>query len=282
MMNFDGVLRIAYLGPDGSVSEMAKDYFAKKYEIGAYPTPMQNVKEIIEYVQDTPNVIGVVPVENSIVGTVRETLDNLMISSNEKLKILSEVTLPVNHCLLSRNTEFYSITGIIADTRALIQCREFIKNELPRNLNVIEVTSAAEAARSLSNYNLTYASIGTEKTAEIYNLNILKNPINDDKSNRTTFVLVGAFDTEPTGHDRTTLMFTTDDRPGALLEILNLFYKNNINLSYISSRPSKEDKDNYIFVVSLDGHIKQPEISDTIRQVEEQTSSMRVMGSYEK
>lgn len=282
MMNFDGVLRIAYLGPEGSVSEMAKDYFAKKYEIDAYPTPMQNVKEIIEYVQDTPNVLGVVPVENSIVGTVRETLDNLMISQNEKLQILSEVTVPVNHCLLSKNTELYSIAGIIANTQALIQCREFIKNEMPRNLNIIEVTNAAEAARSLANYNLTYASIGTEKTAEIYNLNILKKPINDDQSNRTTFVLIGAFDTEETGHDRTTLMFTTDDRPGALLEILNIFYKNNVNLSYISSRPSKEDKDNYIFVVSLDGHIKQPEISDTINQVHEKTTSMRVMGSYEK
>jgi prephenate dehydratase len=261
---------------------MAKDYFAKKYEIDAYPTPMQNVKEIIEYVQDTPNVLGVVPVENSIVGTVRETLDNLMVSNNEKLQILSEVTLPVNHCLLSKNTELYSIAGIIANTQALIQCREFIKNEMPRNLNIIEVTNSAEAARSLADYNLTYASIGTEKTAEIYNLNILKKPINDDQSNRTTFVLIGAFDTEETGHDRTTLMFTTDDRPGALLEILNIFYKNNVNLSYISSRPSKEDKDNYIFVVSLDGHIKQPEISDTINQVHEKTTSMRVMGSYEK
>lgn len=282
MLNFDNVSRIAYLGPNASFSEMAKDLFCNKYKINAYPTPMTTIKQVIEFVQNTPDTLGVLPVENSIEGTVRESLDNLMSCSNPNIKILSEIVMPIRHCLLSRTTEFYSITGVISHPQALAQCQEFIHNELPRNLNIIEATSTAEAARSLANYNLTYAAIGSEKTAEVYNLNILRENINDDKSNRTSFILIGDFETEFTGRDKTTIMFTTANKPGALMDILNIFYQNNINLSYISSRPSKQEFGDYIFIVSFDGHISKRKIFDTVSQVKEKATYMKFMGSYEK
>ena len=125
-MNFDNIIRIAYLGPEASFPEMAKDYFCKKYNIKAYPTPMPSVREVMEYVQTTPNVLGVVPVENSVVGTVRETLDNLMLSEN--VKILSEANIPIQYCLLARTTEFYSISGIIANQQALYTYQECYRN----------------------------------------------------------------------------------------------------------------------------------------------------------
>lgn len=280
MMNFDNVSKIAYLGPSASFSEMAHDIFCSKYNIKAYPEPQCTIRQVIEYVQNTPDSLGVLPVENSIEGTVRETLDNLMVCKNPNIKILAEIVMPIQHCLLSRNTEFYSITGVISHPQALAQCQDFIHNELPRNLNIIEASSTAEAARSLENYNLTYAAIGSEKTAEVYNLNILRENINDDKSNQTRFILIGDYETEPTGDDKTTLMFTAANRPGALMEILNVFYQNNINLSYISSRPSKHDFGDYIFIVNFDGHIKNPKILETIRQVKEKSTSMKFMGSY--
>ncbi len=282
MLNFDNVSRIAYLGPNASFSEMAKDLFCNKYQIKAYPSPMTTIKQVIEFVQNTPDTLGVLPVENSIEGTVRESLDNLMSCSNPNIKILSEIVMPIRHCLLSRTTEFYSITGVISHPQALAQCQEFIHNELPRNLNIIEATSTAEAARSLANYNLTYAAIGSEKTAEVYNLNILRENINDDKSNRTSFILIGDFETEFTGRDKTTIMFTTANKPGALMDILNIFYQNNINLSYISSRPSKQEFGDYIFIVSFDGHISKRKIFDTVSQVKEKATYMKFMGSYEK
>ncbi len=282
MLNFDNVSRIAYLGPNASFSEMAKDLFCNKYQIKAYPTPMTTIKQVIEFVQNTPETLGVLPVENSIEGTVRESLDNLMSCRNPNIKILSEIVMPIRHCLLSRTTEFYSITGVISHPQALAQCQEFIHNELPRNLNIIEATSTAEAARSLANYNLTYAAIGSEKTAEVYNLNILKENINDDKSNRTSFILIGDFETPFTGRDKTTIMFTTANKPGALMDILNVFYQNNINLSYISSRPSKQEFGDYIFIVSFDGHISKKKIFNALSQVKEKATYMKFMGSYEK
>jgi chorismate mutase/prephenate dehydratase len=282
MMNFDNIIRIAYLGPEASFPEIAKDYFCDKYNIKAYATPMPTVRQVMEYIKENPSTLGVVPVENSIIGTVRETLDNLMAEDNQNLHILSEVTIPIHYCLLSRTTEFYSITGIIANQQALGQCNDFIKNEMPRNLNIIEATNPSEAARSLQNYNLTYASIGSKKLAEVYNLNVLKESINDDKTNRTNYVLIGNVETEPTGHDKTTLMFTTEDRPGALMEILNIFYYNNVNLSYISSQISKDNDNKYIFVVSFDGHVKENNISSTISQVEDKAAYFKIIGSYEK
>lgn len=282
MIKFEEVSRIAYLGPSASFSEMAHDLFCNKYNIKAYPEPLSTIRQVVEFVQNNPNTLGVLPVENSIEGTVRETLDNLMVCPNPNIKILSETVMPIHHCLLSRTTEFYSITGVISHPQALAQCQGFLHDEMPMNLNIIEAPSTAEAARSLANYNLTYAAIGSEKTAEVYNLNILKENINDDKSNQTRFVLIGEYETEPTENDKTTLMFTAANKPGALMEILNIFYQNNINLSYISSRPSKQEFGDYIFIVNFDGHIKDKKIFETVKQVKEKATYMKFMGSYEK
>lgn len=282
MLKLEHIKEAAYLGPEASFSEMAKDKFCEKYQINPYPRPQKTIRQVIEYVTETPEAIGVLPVENSIEGTVRESLDTLMLCDNPNIKILAEIVMPIRHCLLSRTTEFYSITGVISHPQALAQCQNFIHDELPRNLNIIETTSTAEAARSLANYNLTYAAIGSEKTAEVYNLNILKENINDDKSNQTRFVLIGDYETEKTGRDKTSIAFSTDNRPGALLKVLNIFYKNNINLTYISSRPSKQKFGEYIFVVNFDGHIRSKKILNTLSEVKEKTTYMKFFGSYEK
>ena len=281
-MDFSNIQQIAYLGPQGSFSEMAADVFCGKYKISAYPSPQTTIRKVIEFVDTNPNTLGVIPLENSIEGSVREALDHLMITINPNIRILSQTIMPIRHCLLSRTTEFYSITGVISHPQALAQCQNFIHDEMPRNLNLIEAASTAEAARSLANYNLTYAAIGSEKTAEIYNLNILKENINDDKNNQTRFALIGDFETKETGNDKTSLIFATENKPGALLEILHIFYENDINLSYISSRPSKLKFGDYNFIVNFDGHIKNPKILNTLKQVKEKTTFMRFFGSYEK
>lgn len=282
MLNLETVKTIAYLGPQASFTEMAKDKFCKRFNISAYPTPLQTIRQVVEYVDENENSLGVLAVENSIEGTVRESLDNLMITKNPNIKILSECYLPINHCLLARTTEFSSITGIISHPQALAQCQNFIHNEMPFNVNIIEAPSTAEAARSLQNYNLTYAAIGSAKTAETYNLNILKENINDDKTNQTRFILIGDFETEETGNDRTSLAFSTENKPGALLSVLNVFMENNINLSYIASRPSKHKFGEYIFIANFDGHIHNPHIMKTIQQVKEKTTHLRFLGSYKK
>lgn len=282
MLNLETVKTIAYLGPQASFTEMAKDEFCKRFNISAYPTPLQTIRQVVEYVDDNPDSLGVLAVENSIEGAVRESMDNLMITKNPNIKILSECYLPINHCLLARTTEFSSITGVISHPQALAQCQDFIHNELPFNVNIIETASTAEAARSLQNYNLTYAAIGSKKTAETYNLNILRENINDDKTNQTRFILIGDFETEETGHDRTSLAFSTENKPGALLNVLEIFMENHINLSYIASRPSKHKFGEYIFIVNFDGHIHDSKIMNTIQKIKEKTTYIRYMGSYKK
>ena len=261
---------------------MAKDLFCEKYKLNAPLEPMSSIKRVLEFVDTNPNTIGILPIENSIEGAVRETIDNLIRTNNEKVRILSELIMPIRHCLLSRTTEFSSISGVISHPQAIAQCQNFIHNELPRHLNIIQAASTAEAARNLQEYNLTYGSIGSVKTAEIYNLNVLKENINDDPDNKTRFALIGDFETPKTENDNTTLAFSTENKPGALLDVLQVFHNNEINLSYIDSRPSKTKFGEYTFFVDFDGHISEEKISKTIDEVKKHTHYFRIVGSYER
>jgi chorismate mutase/prephenate dehydratase len=279
-MNFDEVQNIAYLGPQASFTEMAKDYFCEKYNINAYPCAMQTVRQVVEYVDNNPGVPGVLPLENAVEGTVRESLDSLLKTKNPNIRVLSEHIMPVNYCLLARTTEISSISNIIAPPQVLAQCSEFISNEMPMNINTTEAASTAEAAKLLQNYNLTYAAIGSVKTAETYMLNILKENINDEKTNSTRFALIGDFETNITGHDRTSLAFSTENKPGTLLRVLEIFLKNKINLSYIVSRPAQTNASGYIFFVNFDGHINDPHMLQTINEIKSKTTYLRFLGSF--
>lgn len=274
--------KLAYLGPGGSYCEMAKDLFCKKYELNLSEEPLNTIKRVLEFVDDNPGAIGVLPIENSIEGAVRETIDNLIRTKNTNVRILSELVMPIEHCLLSRTTELYSISGVISHPQALAQCQNFIHNELPMNLNIIQAASTAEAARCLECHNLTYSAIGSRKTAEIYNLNILKDNINDDPDNKTRFALIGDLETPKTENDNTTLAFSTENKPGALLDILQIFHDFGINLSYIDSRPSKIKFGEYTFFVDFDGHISDENIAHMLEKVQEKTQYYRVVGSYER
>ena len=273
---------IAYLGPGGSYTEMAKDLFCEKYDLHLKMEPLGTIKRVLEFVDENPNTIGVLPIENSIEGAVRETIDNLIRTKNENVRILAEVVMPIQHCLLSRTTELYSISGVISHPQALGQCQNFIHNGLPMHLNIIEAASTAEAAKSLQNYNLTYAAIGSKKTAEIYNLNVLKDNINDEPDNKTRFAMIGDFDTPNTQNDITTLAFSTENKPGALLNVLQIFHNYGINLSYIDSRPSKTKFGEYTFFVDFDGHTTDEMIIKALEEIKTHTHYYRLVGAYER
>lgn len=282
-MNFlSGVTKIAYLGPGGSYCEMAKDEFLDKYDIYPSEEPLNMISRVVDFVDDNPGSIGVIPLENSIEGTVRESSDTLITTKNPNIKILSEIVIPIHHCLLSKVTEVYSITGVISHPQALAQCHKFISENLPRNLAIIKATSTADAARSLDSYNLTYSAIGSRKTAQLYNLNILCENINDDPTNQTRFALIGDYETPVTGNDKTSIAFSTENKSGALLEILEIFSKYNINLSYIDSRPSKTKFGEYTFHVDFDGHIKDDIIAKATTEIKNIARFYKFVGSYEK
>ena len=281
MVNFESVRNIAFLEPVNSFSDMAKDEFCKKFHLeNCFTTPMTTIRQIVDYVGQNPDTLGVLPLENTIDGTIRESLDCLMYSKNPAIRIIAEIVLPIELCLLSKTTEFYSITGLIATPRLLGKCQEFIQNELPRHLNLIEAPTMLEAANDLRNHNRTYASIGNRKIAQNCMLNILKENINDDKNNNTKYILIGAIETDITDNDKTTVAFKTSNTPGALLEILKIFLEHDINLSYISSCPSRKEQGKYTFIINLDGHIKDTNISNAIEEIKPKTSFFKCLGAY--
>ena len=280
MLNFESVRNIAYLEPETSFSAMAVDEFCNMYNMNCFTTPLNNIKQVVEYVEQNPDTLGVLPVENTLDGTIRETFDYIMSTKNPNIRILSEIIMPIEYCLLSKTTELYSITNLIASPRMISKCQDFIKNELPMNHTIIEAASMFEAADELRNYNLTYASIGNRKIAQENMLNILKENVHDDKNNKTRYILIGDMETTPTGKDKTTVAFRTNHTPGALLKILSVFLEHNINLSYISSQPSRSNPDEYIFIVNFDGHVQGSNMLKAIDEIKPKTSFFRYLGSY--
>lgn len=280
MENFDLVKNIAYLEPENSFSAMAMDEFCTMYDLKCFTTPLTNIKQIVEYVEQNPDTLGVLPVENTLDGTIRESLDCLIMAKNPNIRIIGELILPIEYCLLSKTTELYSISNLIASPRMIAKCQDFIKNEMPMHHTIIEAASMFEAADDLRNHNLTYASIGNRRIAQNCMLNILKENIHDDKNNKTRYILIGDVETKPTGKDKTTVAFRTNNTPGALLKILNIFLENNINLTYISSQPSKTNPDEYIFIVNFEGHIQNKNMLKAIDEIKPKTSYFRYLGSY--
>ena len=268
------------LGMGGSYSEIAKDKLFKTYDLYLYQRSLNSIKECIEYVDEFSNAIAILPVETSYKGIIRETIDNLILTKNQNIQILAETIIPVNDCILSKTTEFYSIMGLIANPNALGKCKRFIKEEMPRQLNVVMADNMDESARLLNNYNLTYSIIGTSKTADLYNLNVLKEHIEDDKDNNRRFIVIGDGITKSTGNDKTSIVMFLDDKQGALMDIVQVFVKYNINITQINSKMMNNRAEEQAVFMDFDGHKDDEVIQLLLKDLEPNCKSIRVIGSY--
>lgn len=277
---FEDFNEVICLGMGGSYSEIAKDRLFKAYDLFMYQRSLNGIKECIDYVDENSNAVAILPVETTYKGIIRETIDNLIMTKNQNIQILAETIIPVNDCILSKTTEFYSITGLIANPNALAKCKTFIKDEMPRQLNVVIAESMDESARMLNNYNLTYAIIGTPKTAELYNLNILKEHIEDFKINNRRFIVIGDGNTKSTGHDKTSVVLFLDDHQGALLDIVQIFVKYHINITQINSKMVSSGENEQAVFIDFDGHKDDDVIKNLISDLAPQSKAIRVIGSY--
>ncbi len=273
---------IICLGMGGSYSEIAKDKLFKAHDLYLYQRSLNTIKECIEYVDEFSNAVAILPVETSYKGIIRETMDNLVMTKNQNIQILAETVIPVNDCILSKTTEFYSIMGLIANPNALAKCKKFVKDEMPRQLNIVMAESMDDSARLLSNYNLTYSIIGTEKTAELYNLNVLKEHIEDDKENHRRFIVIGDGTTEPTGKDKTSIVLYIDDKQGALMDIVQVFVKYHINITQINSKMMNNRIEEQAVFIDFDGHFKDAIVQNLISDLNNYCKSFRLIGSYSK
>ena len=257
--------QVVYLGPEGSYSHIA----AEKFGLDAELKPIKTIRQALEFADQTPGALAVLPIENSVEGTVRETIDNLVLAKN--LRILSQIILPINHCLLGNDA---AATTVVSHPQALSQCQNFIHSQ---NFNTVEATSTAAAAQNLQPGQ---ACIANKKTAEIYGLDILHENINDNPDNQTRFALIGDFEM-PQAHESSTLLaFSTANEPGALLKVLQIFQNYGINLSYIASRPSKIKFGEYKFFVEFDGHSRDEKIAKMLEETKQHTRDLKILGSY--
>ena len=277
---FEDFNEVICLGMGGSYSEIAKDKLFKAYDLYLYQRSLNSIKECIDYVDENCNAIAILPVETTYKGIIRETIDNLIMTKNQNIQILAETIVPVNDCILSKTTEFYSIMGLIANPNALAKCKTFIRDEMPRQINIVMAENMGESARLLNNYNLTYSIIGTHKTAELYNLNVLREHIEDNKDNNRRFIVIGDGTTEPTGNDKTSIVLFLNDRQGVLLDIVQVFVKYHINITQINSKMMNNRAEEQAVFIDFDGHWKDEIVKKLISDLEPYSKSIRIIGSY--
>ena len=271
------VTHYAYLGPSGTFTESALRGIAKNDDV---LTPYANVTAALDAVRKGLAQRALVPIENSVEGVVARTLDEL--ATGEPLVIVAETTLPVTFSLmlLPENVD-KKITRIATHPHAESQCRAYIARELPA-AEVITTPSTAAAAEGLKDGNWD-AAIAAEIAAEKYGLKVIAKNIGDNEVAVTRFVVVereGKLPA-PTGADRTSLVAYIDiDHAGALLEILTEFAKNNVNLTFIQSRPTGRELGHYHFIIDVEGHLTDAPVAQSIEGLRKICDDIRVLGSY--
>ena len=267
--------RVAYLGPPGTFTEEA----ALRHDPQAQLIPFLSIPAVAAAVDKGMADEGVVAIENSIEGSVTDTLDLLIHESS--LVIGKELVLPIEQQLLVKpGTRAEEVKVIYSHPQALAQCRRFLERCFPK-AQVVAALSTTAAVEEMLASPTPAAAIGTRRAAALYGAAILATAIQDHPSNLTRFVVLAPTDHPPTGHDKTSICFSFDeDRPGVLCEVLQEFARRRINLAKIESRPTRESLGRYIFLVDLDGHREDSVIKEALSGVRAKAARLKVFGSY--
>lgn len=277
--------KIYYLGPEASYSDCAQKLFVEKLHLTGYESvAVHSIFALIKKLAQEENrgALAVVPIENSVEGVVRETVDNLSLLKDTSMKIIAETSLPVCHCLASFAHSLNDIKVVISHPQAIAQCYGFINENLSEDVILKHELSTAQALRSLTEEDCSVAAIGSEYAARLYGVPILKTEINDVESNKTRFVLIGEKQSKITGNDKTGFSFSTPNTPGALCKILNILDAYHINMTYIDSRPSKNLLGEYVFYVDIDGHSLSENVAKAIFEILQNVKDFQYFGSYTK
>jgi chorismate mutase/prephenate dehydratase len=271
-LSLEEPMKVACLGPLATFTHLAAlRYFGSSASF----LPQDGIKEVFEAVDTGAAEFGVVPIENSNEGIVSYTLDLFM---DYDLKINSEVLLEVAHNLLSKSGDKDKIKKIYSHPQPAAQCRRWIETNMP-GIPVLEASSTARAAEIASN-DEDVAAIASELAAKMYDLHFVERHIEDSRRNFTRFLVVAEESPKRTGRDKTSIMFSVKDRPGALYDILTPFKRAKINLSKIESRPSKRKAWEYIFFVDMEGHVEDKKVMKAIEGMKEDCLFLKVLGSY--
>ncbi len=271
-LSLEEPLKVAYLGPEGTFTHLAA---IRHFGSSAKYIPAERIKAIFESVEAKKADYGLVPIENSNEGVVSYTLDVFV---DCDLKIAAEVLLEVSHNLLSKDGDIKKIKRVYSHPQAAAQCREWFERHMP-HIHVLDVVSTAKAAE-IASKDAETAAIASELAARLYDLKFIEKRIEDNKNNFTRFLVIARDYPKKTGNDKTSIMFSLKDKPGALFNVLVPFKKADINLSKIESRPSKRRAWEYIFFADMIGHIEDKKLRDAIEEVKDSCLYLKHLGSY--
>lgn len=278
--------KIFYLGPKTSYTDVAKEELRKKFNLSGYtdaakPTITSVTAEMSNI--EHPESLAVLPIENSIEGIVKESIDNISRIEDKDIKILAECVIPINHCLVTYSNDLSKIDTIISHPQAISQCFDYIYKTFGDKVTYKSESSTANAIKNLSENDLSVAAIGSRYSAEFYSKPIKEENINDEKFNQTRFLLIGKLQLPNQNCEyKTSITFSTDNKPGALCEILNILRRYDINMTYISSRPSKRVLGEYSFYIDFDGKITDTKVAKAMFEVLQHTATFKHLGTYPK
>ncbi len=264
--------RVLYLGPEGTFS-----YFAGLYYLGhsADFQPCSGLEEVFKGVRTQNAELGVIPLENSLQGTVGQSLDLFL---HYDVYIQAEIFCKISHSLLSKGQSLQQIELVYSHPQALQQCTMWLKANLPR-AGIVPVESTAAAA-SMVKDNPNQAAIAHPALARSLGLHVLQRNIEDLPENWTRFLVIGA-EVPPAGNrDKTSLLFTLPDRPGSLAQILNLLAGEQVNMKKLESRPLRGEKWQYVFFADVECDLSGQEYAQLLQNLEDNCHSLRVLGSY--
>ena len=267
--------RLAFLGPAGTHTEQA----CLTYDVEASRVPCASISAVAAAVDSERADEGVVPIENSLGGSVPDTLDLLIHEST--LSIRNELILPIKHFLVAAvGTDAGDIKVIYSHPQALVQCRAFLAKRY-QDVELVASMSTSAAVEQMLKRAADSAAIATERAGAIYGAKVLARGIEDSPNNMTRFVVLAHTDHPPTGEDKTSACFSFDeDSPGILHAVLGEFAERGINLTKIESRPTKQYLGSYIFLVDLEGHREDSIVQEALSRVKGQVSNLKVFGSY--
>ncbi|MEX0750671.1 MAG: prephenate dehydratase [Dehalococcoidia bacterium] len=268
------VARAAYFGPAGTNTEVAALRLYRDVEL----VPLPTIPAVARAVQTRDVDAGVVPIENSLQGTVTDTVDELIHDAG--LAVCAEVVLPIEHCLMVQpGLDRSTIRVIYSHPQSLGQCRHYLEANFPETRTEAALSNAA--AVEIAMKTPESAAIGPARAADIYGAQILERGIEDSRVNKTRFIALAAEGAAPTGDDKTSIAFAVaHDRPGTLVSVLHEFSDRAINMTKIESRPSGEELGVYIFLVDIEGHRDEPMIAQALAAVKEQAAYFTIFGSY--
>jgi len=272
--NTQGML-VAFQGEIGAYSEeAASQFFGPSIEV----KPCESLDDVFRAVEEGVAQYGIVPVENSLEGSISRAYD-LLLESN--LMVCGETELRVIHCLIARpGTGLDSIKKIYSHPQALGQCQAFLKH-LP--CEPVPTYDTAGSVKMIKEQGITDgAAIAGARAAKIYGMEIVAREIEDNSNNFTRFFILAREDSSPSGNDKTSIVFSVKDKPGALYEFLRKLSAQNINLTKIESRPTRQNPWEYNFYLDFEGHRQDAKAREVLEDLEKDSLFLRVLGSYPK